>query len=304
MKRLGLLVLVLMALSQVPSALHAQSPGGGLDAPGLAGSSSLGVKGTGASKWSGVLSLPTLYVGWLEHPKGASWALQRPLSSGTAPWALTGLWLGATKNLPVTKDFGLMLSGGYFSPRRSDGTWFTTPEAATFRFEIPSYDWWSADGFLKRRVSGPFEVLAGLRYDHTSTRVEYSDQSFDDYILNTYIPIIGAQTAHRFSRSSLTVRFLASPVVWGRLRYAYWAPLINYGESGDFRPKGDSYFMEFFADYRTAIKGTVDIGAFAKWNSLRVHTFDAALAGGSTDEVSWNVAIRSWTFGATLNLGF
>ncbi len=307
MKRVCLLLLVLMTLALVPSGVDAQGAGVSQDSQGPGGFSFFGVNGKGGAKGlagSGLFSLPTLHIGWLEHAKGTSWALQRTTSSGTAPWPLKGLWFGATKEVAVSGDLGFMLSGGFLSPTRSSGTWFTTPAAATFRFEIPSYDWWSADGFVKRRVSGPFEVLAGLRYDHTSTRVNYSDESSDDYILNTYIPTIGVQVAHRFSGSSLTVRFLGSPVVWGTLRYAYWAPPINYGESGDFRPKGDCSFVEFFADYRARMTGRMDVGAFAKWNSLRVNTSDAALSGGSTEQVSWNVAIRSWTYGATLHLGF
>ncbi len=307
MKRIVLLMLTLMVLVQVPQGISAQELGVSRAESGFSGFSCFGVNGKGGFKGCGgpsLFSLPTLYVGWLQDPKGTTWTLQRPTSSGTAPWPLRGIWLGATKDLPVSEDFGFLVSGGFFIPRRSSGTWYTTPAAATFLFDIPSYDWWSADGLVKRRVSGSFEVLAGLRWDHTSTRVNYSDESFDDYILNACIPLIGAQVAHRYAGSSLTVRLLATPVVWGRLRYAYWAPLTSYGESGDFRMNGDCSFVEFFADYSVRLRGKMDLGAFAKWNSLRVNTSDGALTGGSIEQVSWTVATRAWTVGGTLRLSF
>lgn len=132
------------------------------------------------SPGSGLMSMPSLYFGWLEHPKGSTWALQRQASTGTAPWPLKGWWFEATKEVALDQGFSLLISGGVFLPRRTAGTWFTSPLTTSFDFEIPSYDWWFVDGLAKGCVSGPIELLAGLRWDHTSTRVDYSDNTSDD----------------------------------------------------------------------------------------------------------------------------
>jgi hypothetical protein len=246
---------------------------------------------------------PCLYVGWLEHSTGSTCALKRTDSTGTAPWPLRGIWLGASKDLCIDEDYGLLVSGGVFLPRHSSGAWYTAGRNPV-PFEIPSYDWWSVDGLAKRRVSGPFEVLAGFRWDHTSTRVNYSDISYDDYILNAYLPVIGAQVNQRFSTGSLVVRFIGTPVVWGRLKYAFWAPSPLYEEEGDFPVIGGSSFMEFFAEYGAKIRGDLSLGGFVRWNALNVKTSDRPLSGFTNEPVSWNVDIRSWTIGANLCLEF
>jgi hypothetical protein len=132
------------------------------------------------SRGSGLLGIPSLYFGWVEHPTGSTWAIQRQASTGTAPWPLKGWWFEATKEVALDKGFGLLISGGVFLHRRTSGTWFTSPLTRSFDFEIPSYDWWFVDGLVKGCVSGPLELLVGLRWDHTSTRVDYSDNTSDD----------------------------------------------------------------------------------------------------------------------------
>ncbi len=252
---------------------------------------------------AGLISMPKLYFGWLEHPNGSTWALQRQGSTGTAPWPLKGWWLEATKEIALNQDFGLLISAGVFFPRRTSGTWFTTPLARSFDFEIPSYDWWFVDGLVKGCASGPLEFLAGLRWDHTSTRVDYSDNTSDDYILNSYMPIIGAQINQPFSNGSMLVRFVFSPVVWGQMKYHFWDRL-GFAEFGDFRVNSNSFFWEILADYRFKLRDNLQVGGFAKWNSLRVRTDDQNLSGSTTESVSWAVDIRSWTFGGVVSLDF
>jgi len=255
------------------------------------------------SMGSGLLSMPSLYFGWLEHPTGSTWALQRQASTGTAPWPLKGWWFEATKEVALDQGFGLLVSGGVFLPRRTSGTWFTSPLTRSFDFEIPSYNWWFVDGLVKGCVSGPFEILVGLRWDHTSTRVDYSDNTSDDYILNSYLPLIGAQINQPFCNGSMLIRFVGSPLAWGQLRYHFWDRL-GFAEFGDFRVNSKSSFVEILADYRCQLTGDFRVGAFAKWNSLRVRTDDGNLSGLATESVSWAVDIRSWTLGGVASLAF
>jgi hypothetical protein len=262
-----------------------------------------GVTQCSGSPRSGLLSMPSLYFGWLEHPTGSNWALQRQASTGTAPWPLKGWWFEATKEVPLDQGYSLLISGGVFLPRRTSGTWVTSPLTRSFDFEIPSYDWWFVDGLAKCWVSGPLELLVGLRWDHTSTRVDYSDNTSDDYILNSYLPLIGAQINQPFCNGSMLVRFVAAPLVWGQIKYHFWDRL-GYAEFGDFRVNSKSSFVEILADYRFKLTGDLQAGAFAKWNSLRVRTDDQNLSGLTTESVSWAVDIRSWTLGAVASFDF
>jgi hypothetical protein len=252
--------------------------------------------------FSGITGTPKVYFGWTEHAKGSTWALQRQTSTGTAAWPLSGFWLGASKDLVLGDRFGVLVSGSVFFPRRSAGTWREETSLRTFDFEIPQYDWWTLDGLAKCGLTGGAEFLAGFRWDHTSTRVNYSDNTDDDYILNAYLPLIGMQLNKRSSNCSMLLRCVGSPWVGGRLKYHFWDNLGS-AEFGDFRVN-NGYFLEFFADCSMRIASDLSVGGFAKWNYLRVKTDEQSLSGSTAERVSWAVDVRSWTFGATLSLVF
>jgi len=135
-----------------------------------------------------------------------------------------------------------------------------------------------------------------------STRVNYSDITDDDYILNAYMPLFGLQVQQPISNGSILLRFTGAPAVGGRLKYHFWDNL-GYAEFADFKVTGD-YFMEFFADFCLKIRYGLGLGAFAKWNSLHVKTASQRLSGSTTEPVLWSVNIQSWTVGASLYLGF
>ncbi|MEW6531657.1 MAG: hypothetical protein AB1473_12520 [Thermodesulfobacteriota bacterium] len=250
----------------------------------------------------GVIGAPTLYFGWLDHLQGSRWALQRQESTGIAPWPLRGWWLGASTEFPLGNRFGALLSGSIFFPQRSDGRWFTEPVDRAFDFEVPQYDWLSLDGLAKGRICRGVEILAGFRWDHTSTRVEYSDDTRDDYVLNAYLPLIGLQIRQQYRNSCMLFRFVGTPLVRGQLRYHSWDGR-GYAEFGDFDVSGGS-FAELLAEYSLKFSDGLSLGAFVKWNALRANTDVQRLEGLTTDPVSWVVDIRSWTVGGSLSLGF
>jgi hypothetical protein len=252
---------------------------------------------------SALTSTPTLYFGWLEHQDRSSWALQRGASKGTATWPLRGFWFGATKDVTFDAGPGILVSGGIFVPRRVEGAWFSSPDTTSFPFEIPSYNWWYVDGLVKARVPGNLELLAGFRWDHTSTRVDYSDNTSDDYILNSYIPIIGTQVSQPFSNGSILVRVVGSPVVFGTMKYHFWTR-TGYSEEASFPLNTSSSFLEVLADYRVKLTGDLKAGCFAKWNWLRGRTDDRSLSDSTTESVSWGVDIKSWTLGGDISLAF
>jgi hypothetical protein len=84
------------------------------------------------SRGSGLPGIPSLYFGWVEHPTGSTWALQRRAPTGTAQWPLKVWWFEATKEVALDKGFSLLISGGVFLPRRTAGTWLTSPLTTSF----------------------------------------------------------------------------------------------------------------------------------------------------------------------------
>ena len=251
---------------------------------------------------SGGIGMPSVYVGWLESPRGSTWSLQRRDHTGTAAWPLRGLWLGVSKEFMGCEGLGLLVSGSLFLPRHSYGTWVASPRSEDFKFEVPSYDWWSLDALAAKRISGGCELLAGMRWDHSSIRIGYYDNTDDDYILNAYIPLVGMQMAQRSCAGSLVVRVVGTPVVFGNLTYNFWTG-DGYNEHRNFT-SNNSYFVELFAEYSRSVGGNLVAGAFAKWNALSVRTEDKNLRGSTTEPISWSVNIQSLVVGGSLSLGF
>jgi hypothetical protein len=251
---------------------------------------------------SEIFGSPDLYVGWLEHRKGATWTINRPNSSGTAEWPLRGYWIGMSESIMPQDRFGLLIGGSVFFPHRGAGAWYTTGAIGAIDFEVPSYYWWSVDGLVRGSVSDNFDILAGFRWDHTSTRVKYSDNTDDDYILNLYLPLIGAQLHQQFAGGELLFRIIGTPLVPGRITYNFWTN-TNFSEFGDFDVVRGS-FIETLLDYRFRMSSHLDVGGFAKWNMMHVNTRENSLSGSTVESVSWTVDIRSWTVGGSLSLGF
>lgn len=234
---------------------------------------------------------------------GSSWNLKRQTSTGTAEWPIKGWLLQAEKDIALVGSTDIIISGGIFFPQRSRGTWFESSSSRAYSFEIPAYDWWFLDGTVKAPISGSVDFLFGFRWNHTDTKVDYGDNSRDGYILDSYIPLIGAQFNQRFSASALVFRVVGSPLPWGRMTYHFWEPgrLVEYGE---FPFSAKSSFLEFFADYRINCTRDVVLVGFAKWNRQSVQTHEQSLSGDTSEPVSWDVDIRSWTLGADVSVVF
>ncbi|AFM25519.1 hypothetical protein [Desulfomonile tiedjei] len=263
---------------------------------------SAGTQTPGCRK-SEMFGSPNLYVGWLEHHKGATWVTNRQGgSTGTAEWPLRGFWLSLSESIMPQDRFGLLLSGSVFFPHRGAGSWYTTGGIGAIDFEVPSYYWWAVDGFVRGGVSDNFDILAGFRWDHTSTRLKYSDNTDDDYVLNLYLPLIGAQLHQQFAGGELLFRIIGTPLVPGRVRYNFWTS-TNFSEFGDFDVARGS-FVETLLDYRFRMASNLNLGGFVRWNMMHVNTRENSLSGSTTESISWTVDIRSWTVGGSLSLGF
>lgn len=245
----------------------------------------------------------SVYFGWLNSSNGTVWTLERTAVNSTAAWPLKGWWLGAAKEVNLNHSFGFLASGGIFFPRNSSGTWGDDSGFQTVKFDTSSYEWYSIDSLLKAHVAGPFDILAGCRWDRTSTRVDYADNTSDDYILNAYMPIIGALYRNTTPTGAFHVKMLYAPVVWGQMKYNFWDNR-GFAEFGDFGINNNSFFAEAFAEYLVKFRPNMNVGAFAKWDALQAKTNKQGLSGMTNESVAWSVNVRAWTFGGTLSMTF
>jgi hypothetical protein len=258
--------------------------------------------GAGSNLVPGLSNPLNLYVGWLDHAKGNTWTLQRQQSSGTASWPVRGWWLGASTDFALSYPIGVLVAGYVFFPQRSAGTWYEDPPSRSFDFEVPSYDWWTVEGFLTGSLCGNLEILAGFRWNHTSIRINYSDFTDDDYILNTTTPLVGVQYRGQSSAQRILVRVVGSPVIGGNLNYHFWDNL-GFAEFGSFPVRSGS-FLECMADYSVQVADRFGLGCFVKWNVLRVRTDEKDVSGSAVEPIYWSVDNRAWIVGASASLAF
>jgi hypothetical protein len=309
MRRFGVALAAMVILCVAQAGAFAQGfpgsfgpQGAGGQFPGAAGN----IRPYNGCARPGCWGVPAFYVGWLEHSRGSTWTIhsqrQAASATATAPWALKGLWLEVAEDLNFGNCYGALVSAGVFLPQSSSGTWRRSFPVDEVEFTVPSYEWWQLEGLVTRRVSGPLELVAGLRWDRTSVRVNYVDRTLDDYILAAYVPLLGVQLNQRSATNSALIRFVGSPLVRGGLKYHFWTG-TGYTEIGDFGVS-DGSFMELLASYSLRVRTDLMLGGFVKWNALQLKTETSHLSGSITDPIWWDVDIRSWTFGGTVSLAF
>ncbi len=254
--------------------------------------------GDGATPWLDPLSF---YVGWgtdVANPKFAFDSGGAGVDSLSHRWPLRGLWLGVAEKLNVGERCGINVEAWWLIPSTATGTeesvvgittfiagagsspgvFFTVPAAISINWNTRP-DWWYIDGRTVFKPSGgSFGVLAGFRYDHFSTRLEFPSSPtgfvFDpsnqaDITVNSYIPYVGFEYSCMGAGSGLCMRFIGFP----------WVPAdVLHSETGEAGPglRGTStgsfnsgrYFLEFFGEYSRTVFGGAGIGAWFRWQDL------------------------------------
>ena len=137
----------------------------------------------------------SFYVGWgtdVGNPRFTFDSGGGGVSSLSHRWPLRGLWLGVAEKLNVTEKCGINVEAWWLIPSTAAGTEESVVGTTTFVavptpgigffVTIPTPvsvnwntrpDWWYIDGRLACSCGGRnFNVLAGFRYDHFSTRFE------------------------------------------------------------------------------------------------------------------------------------
>lgn len=259
------------------------------------------------------------YVGWEATP-GFDFSLSSQgipagggqIAIGHRP-PLRGVWLGASQEIFVSRNCGLVVSGWYLLP--SSGT-----EVEPFDFGggglgsrtwDAKAEWGFVDALATLGCRGGV-LLAGFRYDHFSTRfnnpfsftVRSNPADQADLTANSYMPLVGVQYKYNGATSSLTVRAVGFPVIPGNFSYAETLGSIHRVEAtGNYK---NSSFLEVFAEYAWKF-GMADIAVFGRYNNTHI-TSDAHFdeIGEPPMPSTWSAGINrnSWTIGGQLGLAF
>lgn len=249
----------------------------------------------------GMVIPPEVAVGWVADTSDGSWSLQRQTSTSVAKWQISGWWLEACTGLRLGPSSDLLLAGGWFLAQPAAGVWHTHPSPLVVAFEVPSYQWGTVDVLFRYRTrQGRFDVLSGVRWDKKKARVHFSDNTDDDYSLDTYAPILGFQMNQPLAGGALSLRMLGSPLVLGQMKYAF-RDNQGFEEYGHF-PLRHGYMVECRAQYSHAVRSRLRLGGFVQWGIQRVQSKEAALAGMTTERVAWRVTNHAWLLGVTASL--
>jgi hypothetical protein len=270
--------------------------------------------GCGESPCPGIAS-PVLYVGWMEDRQGVAfsvYATGAPAGGVVLRYPNRGLWVGVSESVCLTRDFSFTASGWCVLTSRAAGREFYDLVPPSERSWDATAQWWFVDGLVAMGSCGGFSVLAGLRYDHYTSRLDNSYNETTpllptysgDMILNAWIPLIGAEYAYRGSDTHLVFRTIGFPLLFGGFKFADVDRLNSVISDGHWTR---GYFLEVLAEYSKRV-GPGSAGIFARWNGIEANSkgnsaviFPVHLRP-SPHDVTANRS--SWTIGGNFTLNF
>ena len=265
---------------------------------------------------------PIVYVGWNDDPRGVVWH-----EEGTGLGLLTGgykfsqghrvrgWWLGVTQSVNLSQNLAVLGGGWYLFPLGNEGTEFYNLVGAGSIDRTWSIkdEWWFVDGLAAFSPSdaGGFALLAGIRYDSSysrydspyTTSVNSIPSNGETIKSQAWIPLIGAQYAHRGPLTTISTRFVGFPTLGGTFRAKESFGDFSLESRGNYR---GGYFMEFFAEGSHNFGGT-NIGVFVRWNDLHAKmpslsmSFPGFPLGTTTD---FDLDRHSWTVGGSVSVSF
>jgi hypothetical protein len=249
----------------------------------------------------------SFYAGWGEPVNSLVFAFDGQLGASVGlrhRWAVRGVWLGVAEKINFSERCGVGVEAWWLVPstaRGSEDATFTrilfiaVPSGdEEFPFSLVPFtvtgpqgqswntfpDWWYIDGRLMAKpIWRDFDLLAGFRYDHFSTRFEFPFDPFgdipssssdrSDITVNSYIPYVGFQYNSVGSASNLCMRLIGFPWVPATVQHFQTGEAgagIRAESNGNFNRRG--YFLEFFGEYSRTVFGDAGLGGWLRWNVL------------------------------------
>jgi hypothetical protein len=251
---------------------------------------------------------PTVYVGWLDHRNGINMSNDLPDLLGgitnVRPRPLKGLWLGGSVRLRVADRLGCLISGGTLIPQKKAGT-IVSNIGLTADFAMDEEDWYLLEGLGTYQVADRFNFLAGFRWDHTSSRLHVTrpGDSFDDFVVNAYLPIVGVEVRQGRPENEAMFRLLGFPAVPGTIVFHNWS-VNNTDASTSSQSFVRGYYLEALMQYRRHMHKGCNVGAFARWNFMYSATDAQPALSPDGETIRWLFQRKSWTLGIECSLDF
>lgn len=296
----------------------------GLFGMGLPGLPSLGgfagaTAGCGETLYAKTGTL-SIYAGWMEDRQGTRFTVDGGnadvfgVISVRQQYPNRGLWLGVSDTVVLGDGLSVIASSWYLVPSsvpaRQHIDLVGFPAARSWQTDNR---WWFADGLFALGRPGGLSALAGLRYDYFTTRFKDPfDSDFggpdahSDVIAATWIPLFGAQYGYAGPSSSLIVRAVGTPVIFG---YAKFLDSDGIGTRLEERGRWTrGYFLEFFGEYSRNV-GLGSVGVFARWNLAEGRATNANVerdVSPPPPSTNYNLGFNrlSWTLGGSISLDF
>jgi hypothetical protein len=229
-----------------------------------------------------------------------------------------GIWVGGGADTGCGRDVRLYVQGWYFFANNVKGAILMDPGATPV--QIPAdvtsnLDWWYLDGFGTYRLSDPFSVVLGLRFDHhnyftddpeiVNLLIPVPNQIRFDVNMVSTIPYVGFQWGPSYG---LTMRVLYSPVGWIDAKSTLSQNndgVPNRGPNGQNWLGGESNlgnktFAELFGEYSRDVNCSIQLGIFGRGALLQATSRATVTETIENGAARYDVSYRriSWTVGA------
>jgi hypothetical protein len=252
-------------------------------------------------------SVPTVYVGWLEHRNGIDMADDLPnIRGGVTNWRqrpLKGLWLSGELQWD-TRMLSLSAAAATLLPQKTSGI-ILSNIGLTAQFDTVEDQWSYVDVVCAYKMGPSYLLVGGFRWDHTSSRLHINRprESYDDFIVNAFLPLVGVEARRKGSFDISRLRVVGFPFVPGDITFHTWE-LHRPESSRSYQNFSRGYYVEVVTEYAQRIGRHGKFGVFLRWDMMRADTgVTAALQPGS-QPIRWIVDRSSWTVGTTINVAF
>ncbi len=242
-------------------------------------------------------------------------------SAWKSQWRVQGVQLGATVQVPLKDDVGVLLRGTWLFPNNSKaGEVYTLHAPSPPGGEDFPVDWgtriqyYTVDGAAVYPVCAPFNVLGGFRYD--SLFADLKDPSFGELnflsadkaqrTINEFIPYVGVAMNYG---TTARVSLIGTPILWGNIKFQE-----TFGQdipaSFEYRAiLKNGYFLEAGAEYALNI-GCGTACLLAKWTYLHavgtptVHANAPGEPNGDEGKLSIDLIRQNVLLAAQFNVPF
>lgn len=239
-------------------------------------------------------------------------------SAWKSQWRVQGVQLGATAQVPLRDDFGVLLRGTWLFPDNSKASdTYTIPTGLAGDFAVnwgTKTQYYTLDAAAVYPACALCNVLGGFRYDSLCTDFKnpsYGLLNFDGAdkaqgTINEFIPYVGLAVNYG---TTARVAFIGTPILWGTLKFEE-----TFGRTGPIAYQYNAtlqkgYFLEASAEYGVNIGGGT-ASLLAKWTYLHstgtptAHANEPGIPNADVAKLSTDLLRQNVLLAAQFNVPF